>query len=179
MGELVNWALAQPRGIAHPWANVAYLPEGSTHDHILVLGGDTDRELIAEDLATLVRECNEDKHIDRHGNPHGQTHPDADEAYRSAIRQMEERDYWQECLDHCLKVEHFALWGNKHPADIVFQPKPGSPREWQVVIKHPFTGMPHFYDIGKDFLPPPEKNYVEGKYGYYKKGRASRERGRR
>ncbi len=82
-------------------------------------------------------------------------------------------------MDFMLKAEHFVLWGNKHPADLVFQPKPGSPREWMIGVKHPFTGMPTFYDIGKDFLPPPDKKkYVEGKYGYYRKGAASRERGR-
>lgn len=182
MGQIVEEAKAMPRDLTHPYVHVEYWPQNWPHGHIVtacVMSDGEDFETyvddVANELAEAVTACHPGGHVSNTGRLYGSNHSsvDSEKAYVSASTQLIARDYYQEYLDICRKIEHYNLWGGQ-PAELVFQPDFTSSdvNDWLMAIKHPETGMPHFYKINQKLLelPPPDpKMYRKGEYGWYGK----------
>lgn len=127
-------------------------------------------ESLSSMLAESVQRCSDLRH-QGHGRRHAQHHVQA--AFASAMQQLQTRDYWQEWVDICRKMDHHELWGGKPPADLVFQPNPDNPSEHLLFVKHPVTGVPTIYrtDNILDLPAPDPKKYAKGKYNWYRKGK--------
>lgn len=184
MGTLMDQAISLPGGLSHPFCHVVW--ECDNHTHIYAAGGGEMIEEMAQGLAESVYQCGRTRlHVDHKGVQHcTSTHlpSEAEEAYKSAVYQLLTRDYHEEYVDLCRKIEWYELWnkGNPHPQPVpalVLQPKPGEKETWQCFVTHPQTGRPHAYDIPASLLDlprPDPKQYVEGSLGYYKRGNTSR-----
>lgn len=146
---------------------VEYWPEGSTHNHLLMLsdGSLSHGELLeeledcAQEFAEQVERCSGDHHRDRHGNPHGQTHPqnEVEKAHKMAIFQLMTRDYtadWQEIEKSIIA---WKKWEGPVPAAIVQMDKDGK-EELLITNDTGDLFKPELnQDILKDIMPPPKE----------------------
>lgn len=109
------------RGPKSPYAYAEYFPEGSTHAHITLLGGVLEVEEAATLLADAIRVCDEDRHIDRKGKGHGQTHPSGspEEAFTAAVEQLYIRKYDYEWWELVVKIMRAKRWGGQPPAAVI------------------------------------------------------------
>ena len=166
--------------LSHPWTNTIFTPQGSNHQHAFMGDGESIEDY-AEGLAEAVGNCD----AQAHGGdwlPHSKE--DQEQAYKAAIEQLLSRDYWQEYVDLQRAIEHYELWNGDNPnpqpvPKMVFQPNPDNPRQWQLFITHPETGLPFLYNISEkvlDLPPPDPKEYHQGSLGWYRKGATANER---
>tara|TARA_Y100000310_G_scaffold193906_1_gene193878 strand:+ start:18929 stop:19495 length:567 start_codon:yes stop_codon:yes gene_type:complete len=145
-----------PLGI-HPTASIEYLPEGSSHIHLVPLGDGKitilETEEAAELLADAVFKCTPDKH-----NGHGLEHSpdDVENAYKSGIHQLLTRDYDREEAQRQLQKVREGKWygpnskGGPVPEFVLF-PDASDAREWMVLLTEP-DGSPHIFKANKKLL---------------------------
>ena len=171
MGARVDYALALPRGLAHPYTHVNYEVDDHTHT-VATIGCDYDNvESVAEELVEAVLRCDEDRH-DGHGIKHD---VDEEAIYKDAIFQLNTRDYFEEYLVLQRKIEHYQMWGGQPPA-VVFLPDPEDIEQWVMMVTHPITGLPKTYEVPKHMLdaaPPDPKKYARSSSGniWYRRGK--------
>ena len=152
------------RGMYSPWAVIEYDDRYYTHTHLIPLGdGDGGSSVVAEgasieecatELVDAMMKCNEERHGGR-GARH--TQKALDEAYYTAIRQLQTRNYDTEhAHDLWLQMAH-KKWGGPAPAMVLYPDQHG---DWNMMT--PDTNAnPVVKSIDKnilgDIVPPPQE----------------------
>lgn len=137
------------------WAE--YMPEGSTHKHMVYdIGPLTGEELeeMVTDLADAILVCNEERH-EGHGRPH--SHDEAMKGARIALFQLQNMDYDADWAEYYRKEFLFRKWGKKQVPVAHIMPDPHDPKQWWVVMPdgqgNPII-LPANPDVVKDWRPP-------------------------
>jgi hypothetical protein len=163
--------LAVPeRGHQSPYAFGEYLPEGSTHTHMVPTGGILGIEEAATLLSESVFACNEQRHVDAKGKSHGQEHPVGapEEAFKAAVAQLQDGQFDNEYNDLNRKIARFKRWGGNAPAAI-FMPTGDDLKRWSMLTEiadgqimeydidpTAFEDMGQDQEVGKNLIKNPE-----------------------
>ena len=146
---------------------VSYCPEGSNHDHMVMLddGGDPTNpfmfsgeeiEEAAAELEESISRCSSDRH-----NGHGCSHSSDDlrNAYSAAVNQLITIDYSGEWQEIKRKIARWNRWKGPVP-EMVVVPDEHDSKIWNVMIPDE-DGTPVMYkgnqDALKDIMPRPEE----------------------
>lgn len=165
---------------------VEYWPEGSTHNHILLLREvnspasaeslarlQIELEDCAGELAEAVRICSSSRH-----KGHGHSHPEEEvqKAFRTAAWQLLHCDYRQVWYDMQRQKARYERWNKDLPLserkpvpEAVIVPKQGNPADWEVLLVDK-DGNPYLHDVRhgvmQDLMPDPrDLGAKPNKYG--------------
>ena len=150
---------------ATPHAYIEYWPEkgkGLPHEnvcHFVPMGDGRVCVLETEEAATLLAEtmaeCNELKYGGR-GAVHSQE--EIDNAFKDAIRQVNEKDFEGEWVELQRRIAVSKKWGGT-PHDLMAMPKQDDPSSLEVMIPDR-DGNPKFYDVKKDKFDMPDPREI-------------------
>ena len=135
---------------------VEFWPRSWAHGHMVLLATEQEdsqaamREILAnaeefaEELASAILNCNEERHGGR-GAVH--SHDDARDAFKAAMDQIMTRDFAVIWADQEYKERMFAKWGGHMPA-AVLSFHPDDPKQETLMVPDK-NGNPVFYNVPK------------------------------
>jgi hypothetical protein len=157
------------------WAHIEYEVDGHNHlvmvgdgrENAIVVGGDV--EGVVEELVQIIEDCDEYKHIDQHGKPHGKKHNiDGGEVSKAAFEQLFTTDFDTEHHEQVWLQMMFKKWRGHIPA-VVIVPKEENPEEFELLIPG-VDGTPYRVPIRDHLmdgvLPPPTPETANKQLGY-------------